>query len=186
MRRSPSRGTAIRGAPAAPARRACHRALPQMRRSAPRVRARVLPRMPSRLPARVFVQGAVFLPELSSEARARLWGLGRGKRFCARTSPAIRLHRAANAAADLLAQARTAGGAVLAADGVFRADGAFVVLPVIPVKLLEWGFRSEVLKLLVAEGAIGERLSASPLAWRHSGLSVHNGVRVPAGDHLAS
>ena len=71
-------------------------------------------------------------------------------------------------------------------NGVFRADGAFVVLPVIPVKLLEWGFRSEVLKLLVAEGAIGERLSASLLAWRHSGFSVHNGVRVPAGDHLAS
>ena len=71
---------------------------------------------------------------------------------------------------------------VLAADGVFRADGAFVVLPAIPVKLLEGGFRSEVLKLLVAEGAIGERLSASLLAWRHSGFSVHNGVRVPAGD----
>src|SRR6266571_831879 len=85
MRRSPPRGTAIRGAPAAPARRARHRALPQMRRPAPRVRARVLPRMPSRLPARVFVQG-------------------------------------------------------------------------------------------------GERLSASLLAWRHSGFSVHNGVRVPAGD----
>jgi len=71
---------------------------------------------------------------------------------------------------------------VLAADGVFRADGAFVVLPAIPVKLLEGGFRSEVLKLLVAEGAIGERLSASLLGWRHSGFSVHNGVRVPAGD----
>ncbi len=41
---------------------------------------------------------------------------------------------------------------------------------------------AEVLKLLVAKGAIGERLSASLLAWRHSGFSVHNGVRVPAGD----
>jgi len=71
---------------------------------------------------------------------------------------------------------------VLAADGVFRADGAFVVLPAIPVKLLERGCRIAVLKLLVAEGAIGERLSASMLAWRHSGFSVHNGVHVPAGD----
>jgi len=71
---------------------------------------------------------------------------------------------------------------VLAADGVFRADGVFVVLPAIPVKLLEQGFRSEVLKLLVAEGAIGERLSASMLAWRHSGFSVHNGVRARASD----
>ena len=71
---------------------------------------------------------------------------------------------------------------VLAADGVFRADGAFVVLPTIPVKLLERGCRIAVLKLLVAEGAIGERLLASMLAWRHSGFSVHNGVHVPAGD----
>jgi len=67
-------------------------------------------------------------------------------------------------------------------NGVFRADGVFVVLPAIPVKLLERGFRIAVLKLLVAEGAIGEQLSTSMLAWRHSGFSVHNGVRVPAGD----
>ena len=71
---------------------------------------------------------------------------------------------------------------VLAADGLFRADGVFVALPAIPVKLLEQGFRCEVLKLLVAEHAIGERLSASMLAWRHSGFSVHNGVRVRARD----
>jgi hypothetical protein len=38
------------------------------------------------------------------------------------------------------------------------------------------------LKLLVAERAIGERLSASMLAWRHSGFSLHNGVRVASGD----
>ena len=71
---------------------------------------------------------------------------------------------------------------VLAADGVFRTDGVFVALPAVPVKLLEQGFRSEVLKLLVAERAIGERLSASMLAWRHSGFCVHNGVRVRARD----
>ncbi len=57
---------------------------------------------------------------------------------------------------------------VLAADGVFRADGAFLVLPAIPVKLLEQGFRTEVLKLLVAVAGIGERLSVSMLAWRQS------------------
>ena len=38
------------------------------------------------------------------------------------------------------------------------------------------------LKLLVAEHAIGERLAAGLLAWRHSGFSVHNAVRVRAGD----
>jgi len=71
---------------------------------------------------------------------------------------------------------------VLAADGLFRADGVFVALPAIPVKLLEQGFRSEVLKFLVAEHAIGERLSANMLAWRHSGFSVHNAVRVRSND----
>ncbi len=65
---------------------------------------------------------------------------------------------------------------------MFRVDGVFVALPAVPVKLLERGFRSEVLKLLVTEHAIGERLSASMLAWRHSGFSAHNGVRVRAGD----
>ena len=71
---------------------------------------------------------------------------------------------------------------VLAADGLFRADGVFVALPGIPAKLLERGFRAEVLKLLLAEHAIGEELSSRMLAWRHSGFSVHNGVRVRAGD----
>ncbi len=58
----------------------------------------------------------------------------------------------------------------------------FVALPAIPAKLLEQGFRREVLKLLLAEHAVGERLSASMLAWRHSGFSVHNGVRVRSND----
>jgi len=65
---------------------------------------------------------------------------------------------------------------------VFCPDGTFVRLPAIPAKLLEQGFRSEVLNLLLAERAIGEGLRASMLAWRHSGFSVHNGVRVRAGD----
>lgn len=50
---------------------------------------------------------------------------------------------------------------VPAADGAFRAYGVFVMLPAISVKLLERGFHSQVLKLLVAERAIGERLSAN-------------------------
>src|SRR6266704_3109336 len=112
MRRSPPGGTAIRGAPAAAAGRARHRALPQMRRCAPRVRTRVLPRMPSRLPARVFLQGAVFLPELSPEARARLWGLGRAERASCGAASAIRLHRTSDVATYFLPQARIARGAV--------------------------------------------------------------------------
>jgi hypothetical protein len=71
---------------------------------------------------------------------------------------------------------------VLAADNLFCTNCVFVALPAIPLKLLEQEFRSEVHKLLVAEHAIGEGLSASMLGWRHSGFSVHNGVRVRAGD----
>lgn len=58
----------------------------------------------------------------------------------------------------------------------------FVALPAIPATLLEQGFRSEVLKLLVAARAIGEHVSETMLARRHSGFSVHNAVRVRAGD----
>ncbi len=71
---------------------------------------------------------------------------------------------------------------VLAADGVFRVDAAFTGVPAIPSKLLEFGFRSEVLNLLLAEGAISEQLAASFRGWRHTGFSVHNAVRVRGDD----
>jgi len=71
---------------------------------------------------------------------------------------------------------------VLAADGVFRADGVFVGVPAIPSNLLELGFRSEVLKLLRGEGAISEQLEASIRGWSHTGFSVHNAVRVRGDD----
>ena len=77
-----------------------------------RVRTRVLPRMPSRLPARVFLRGAVFLPELSPEARARVWGLGRAERASCGAASAIRLHRTSDVATYFLPQARIARGAV--------------------------------------------------------------------------
>ena len=71
---------------------------------------------------------------------------------------------------------------VLAADGVFRADGVFVKLPAVPTQLLELGLRSQVLDLLVAEGAISETIAALMQTWRHSGFSVHNAVRVRGHD----
>ena len=71
---------------------------------------------------------------------------------------------------------------VLAADGVFRADGTFVPLPPIPEALLEGGFRRAVLDFLVRERAISEELRGRMLGWRYSGFSVHNGVRVAAED----
>ena len=71
---------------------------------------------------------------------------------------------------------------VLAADGVFRADGAFVRLPPIPEALLEGGFRRAVLAFLVEKRAVSEELRARMLGWRYSGFSVHNQVRVAADD----
>ena len=74
---------------------------------------------------------------------------------------------------------------VLAPDGVFDADGGFTVLPPIPRKLLEPWFRAEVLALLRREGLVSEALAEKMLAWRHTGFSAHNGVRVRAGDVAA-
>jgi len=71
---------------------------------------------------------------------------------------------------------------VLAADGGFRADGAFVPLPPIPEALLESGFRRAVLDGLVEERAISEALRSRMLGWRYSGFSAHNQVRVAAQD----
>jgi len=55
---------------------------------------------------------------------------------------------------------------VLAADGVFRADGVFVALPAIPAKLLERGFRSQVLKAggraRHRRAAVGEHACLAP------------------------
>jgi hypothetical protein len=62
---------------------------------------------------------------------------------------------------------------VLAADGVFRADGTFVPLPAIPEALLERGFRRAVLEFLVRQGALSDVLRDRMLGWRYSGFSVH-------------
>ena len=62
------------------------------------------------LPARVFMQGEIFLPELPSETRARLRRLGRAasSRCSLRcTAPAIRVHPAASCA-RFRAQAQSA------------------------------------------------------------------------------
>ncbi len=72
---------------------------------------------------------------------------------------------------------------VLAADGVFGADGTYLCLPPVPEHLLRVGFRRAVLEFLVAERAISEELCTRILAWRHSaGFSVHNRVRVAANE----
>lgn len=74
---------------------------------------------------------------------------------------------------------------VLAADGTFDADGGFTVLPPIPRKVLEPWFRAEVLALLRREGLVAASLVEKMLAWRHTGFSAHNAVRVGARDASA-
>ncbi len=64
------------------------------------------------------------------------------------------------------------------ADGVFAEDGAFFMLPPVPHRLLERRFRTEVLALLLREGEVSEALVQRITAWRHTGFSVHNGVKV--------
>jgi hypothetical protein len=70
----------------------------------------------------------------------------------------------------------------LAADGVFEATGRFIPLPPIPEALLAARLRREVLGLLVRREVIPSPLATQMLAWRHSGFSAHNRVRVAAGD----
>ena len=68
---------------------------------------------------------------------------------------------------------------VLAADGVFGAQGTFTALPPVPEALLAEGFRQEVLAFLVKERAIADELGVKMLGWRHGGgFSAHNRVRV--------
>ena len=71
---------------------------------------------------------------------------------------------------------------VLAADGVFDADGGFTVLPPIPRKVLESWFRKKVLALLRREGLVSAALAEKMLTWRHTGFSAHNSVRLGARD----
>ncbi len=44
------------------------------------------------------------------------------------------------------------------------------------------GFRASVFKMLKEEGKIGDDLINRLMSWRHSGFSVHNGVRVRRDD----
>jgi hypothetical protein len=70
----------------------------------------------------------------------------------------------------------------LVADGAFDASGRFIPLPPIPEALLAERLRREVLGLLVRREVIPAPLAGQMLAWRHSGFSVHNQVRVASGD----
>lgn len=70
----------------------------------------------------------------------------------------------------------------LVADGVFEASGRFISLPPVPEALLAERLRREMLGLLARREIIPRSLAGQMLAWRHGGFSVHNQVRVAAGD----
>ena len=71
---------------------------------------------------------------------------------------------------------------VLCADGVFKTNGVFRVLPPPPIELLVEQFRHAVLDFLVEVGAIEEDFRQRLLSWQHSGFSVHHDVKVKARD----
>lgn len=71
---------------------------------------------------------------------------------------------------------------VLCADGVFKDNRVFHVLPPPPKELLVEQFRHDVLDFLVEEEAITDDLREHLLSWHYSGFSVHNNVKVKARD----
>ena len=64
---------------------------------------------------------------------------------------------------------------VLATDGCFYNEGAFMVCPPPDTSELEELFRYEVFNLLKAEGKINESVIENMMNWRHSGFNVYCG-----------
>ena len=69
-------------------------------------------------------------------------------------------------------------------DGLFRKSGVFYVMPKVDLGPLEEIFRAKVLKRLNAEGKIGDALINNLMSWKHTGFSVHNGVRIAKDDDV--
>lgn len=66
----------------------------------------------------------------------------------------------------------------LVSDGLFRETGTFYVMPKVDLEPLEDIFHANILKMLKDEGKIDDYLINKLMSWRHSGFSVHNGIRV--------
>ena len=66
----------------------------------------------------------------------------------------------------------------LVSDGLFRKSGTFYVMPKADLTPLEEIFRAKVLKMLKAEGKIGDNIINNLMSWKHTGFSVHDGVRI--------
>ena len=71
---------------------------------------------------------------------------------------------------------------ILATDGCFYNDGAFMVCPPPEPGALDALFRYEVLKMLRAEGKITDAVIENMMCWHHSGFSVYCGKTIWPGD----
>ena len=71
---------------------------------------------------------------------------------------------------------------ILSTDGLFKDTGTFYVMKDVDLKPLEELFRAEVFRFLKKEGKIIDELIKKLSAWRHSGFSIDNGVRIKKED----
>ena len=69
--------------------------------------------------------------------------------------------------------------------GALTPSGEWVPVPYVDPKAAERLFRHKVLRFLRREEVISQERLELLLSWRHSGFSVHNEVRLPAGDTKA-
>ena len=71
----------------------------------------------------------------------------------------------------------------MVADGLFTSRSVFYVMPNVSLKPLAQLFRAAVFRELCDRGLLDEEFVTKLLTWRHTlGFSVHNGVRIAAGD----
>ena len=72
----------------------------------------------------------------------------------------------------------------IVSNGLFRKSGTFYVMPKVDLAPLTQLFRVTVLQMLKAEGKIGDELINNLMNWKHTGFSVHNGVRIAKDDDV--
>ena len=71
----------------------------------------------------------------------------------------------------------------IVADGLFRRNGVFYVMPRASLNPLAELFRARLLRLMVKEGVIDDSFVAMLMKWNHtSGFNVDNSVRIDRGD----
>ncbi len=71
---------------------------------------------------------------------------------------------------------------LIVTDGLFRDNGMFHVMRNVDLKPLEDIFRANIFKMLKKEEKVDDDLIRKISGWKHSGFSVHNGVRIEKGN----